>query len=164
MTKSDLMRKMHRAGLRLDDAALAAQVAVKAVRRFRDRVAIRATKSGLSLRVVGAVVGLSFVRVWQVLNAARSDLTPTKNTMSEVVKEMRDAGLNVADALLAAQVTMSVMASSRESIVCKIHQRLPVRQVAAIVGLSKTHVARLSHNTDSDGTGRAPNLHATADG
>ena len=35
MTKSDLMRKMHRAGLRLDDAALAAQVAVNAMTGHR---------------------------------------------------------------------------------------------------------------------------------
>jgi len=85
-------------------------------------------------------------------------------TKSDLMRKMHRAGLRLDDAALAAQVAVNAMTAERNLIICRIRSVLSVRQVATILGLSKTHVARLSHDVNSDGTALAPNLHATADG
>ena len=85
-------------------------------------------------------------------------------TKSDLMRKMHRAGLRLDDAALAAQVAVNAMTAERNVIICRIRSVLSVRQVATILGLSKTHVARLSHDADSDGTQGKPNLHATADG
>ena len=85
-------------------------------------------------------------------------------TKSDLMRKMHRAGLRLDDAALAAQVAVNAMTIERNSIIVRIRSVLSVRQVASLLGLSKTHVARLSHESNSDGTASAPNLHATADG
>lgn len=85
-------------------------------------------------------------------------------TKSDLMRRMHRAGLRLDDAALAAQVAVNAMTIERNVIICRIRSVLSVRQVASILGLSKTHVARLSHDANGDGTAPAPNLHATADG
>lgn len=85
-------------------------------------------------------------------------------TKSDLMRRMHRAGLRLDDAALAAQVAVNAMTIERNSIIVRIRSVLSVRQVASILGLSKTHVARLSHDVNGDGTGRAPNLQPTADG
>lgn len=81
MTKGELMGKMRRAGLRLDDAATAASVAVHAMRRDRDALMVRAVECGITVRVVGAILGVTHARVVQVVNAARRDLPAPARTL-----------------------------------------------------------------------------------
>lgn len=86
MKRDDLMRRMHRAGLRLDDAATAAAVAMQAARRERDALIVRMlapapTGAGMSLRAVGSVFGLSYEGVRKVSTRARIELTPATATV-----------------------------------------------------------------------------------
>lgn len=85
-------------------------------------------------------------------------------TKSDLMRKMHRAGLRLDDAALAAQVAVNAMTAERNVIICRIRSVMSVRQVATILGLSKTHVARLSHEANGDGTAPAHNLHATADG
>lgn len=73
MTRGDLIRAMHGAGLRLDDAALAADVALAKLRRQRDALILSARSAGLSYRQIAAIVGLDHSRVVQVVNRDASD-------------------------------------------------------------------------------------------
>lgn len=73
-------------------------------------------------------------------------------TKSDLMRKMHRAGLRLDDAALAAQVAVNAMTIERNSIIVRIRSVLSVRQVASLLGLSKTHVARLSHDADGDGT------------
>lgn len=81
MTKSDLMRKMHRAGLRLDDAALAAQVAIQMHQGERNVLMVSARSIGLSLRQIGVMFGLSQVQAMRVLRKQSGQVTPPASTL-----------------------------------------------------------------------------------
>ena len=74
MTKSDLMRKMHRDGLRLDDAALAAHVAIQAHQSERNRLIESARVAGLPFRSIAAIFGLSHVHIIRVVRQAVGDV------------------------------------------------------------------------------------------
>ena len=68
MRREDLTVRMHRAGLRLDDAALAAQIAITAHQHERDRLIIAVSKClGLTSRKIGRIFGLSHVHICRVL-------------------------------------------------------------------------------------------------
>ena len=86
MNRLDLTSRMHRAGLRLDDAATAAAVAVQVLRRERDELIARMLSpqpagAGLSLRVVGAIFGLSHEAVRKVSTRLDVKLTHKRPTM-----------------------------------------------------------------------------------
>jgi hypothetical protein len=88
MNRMELTSKMHRAGLRLDDAATAAAVAFQAMRRERDALMVRAVvECGMSVRLVGAILGVTHARVVQVVNAARRDLPANTLTLQTPEKE-----------------------------------------------------------------------------
>lgn len=70
------MAKMHRAGIRLDDAATAAKIADQELRNQRDELIHAADDLGLSLRQISKIFRLSFVRISQVLNHGTKRLTP----------------------------------------------------------------------------------------
>ena len=74
MTKADLMRRMNRAGIRLDDAALAAQIAVQAHQCERNRLIESARAAGLTVRSIAAIFGLSHVQIIRVVRRAVSDV------------------------------------------------------------------------------------------
>lgn len=67
MKRSELIGRMHRAGLRLDDASVAADVAVAAIRVERDRLIVAAKAAEISLRKTAAIVGVSHIHVRRVL-------------------------------------------------------------------------------------------------
>jgi hypothetical protein len=86
MRHADLMTRMHRAGLRLDDAATAARIAVQSAIRERDvliakMIAPRPDGAGLSLRAVGVVFGLSHEAVRKASTRGVVGLTASARTV-----------------------------------------------------------------------------------
>jgi len=152
MTKSDLMRRMHRAGLRMQETAIAARAAIAVVRQYRYAIMTRAIQEGMSVRATGRAMGFSHARVVQVVNLRKSGLPRQVDLKNWLMQALRVHGLRVDDSTLAAQVVINMMASERDAMISRLRLALSVRQVASLLGLSKTHVARLSHDVDSDGT------------
>ena len=74
--RHSLVQAMHRQGLRLDDAALAADVAVAHTRKIRDRLIVAARRAGLSYRQIGRIVGLSHPAVIAVVSREAGGLPP----------------------------------------------------------------------------------------
>lgn len=70
MRRDALIKAMHRAGLRLDDAASAAQIAVQAHRRERDALIVAARNTRLTIRQIGSIFGLSHVQILRVVRRA----------------------------------------------------------------------------------------------
>jgi AraC-like DNA-binding protein len=66
MKRDDLMRRMHRAGLRLDDAATAARIAENALVNERNQLIARASGVGMSVRAIARLFGLSKTHVARV--------------------------------------------------------------------------------------------------
>lgn len=62
-----LIHELSRAGLRLDDAALAAAVALACLREQRNASILAAHRAGMSSRQIGAVFGISKSQVHRVL-------------------------------------------------------------------------------------------------
>lgn len=89
MKRDDLMRRMHRAGLRLDDAATAAAVAVQAHQRERNLLIVSARSIGLSLRQIGGMFGLSQVQAMRVLRKHTGGVTPSAGTVQAPEKELQ---------------------------------------------------------------------------
>lgn len=81
MKRSDLMRRMHRAGLRLDDAATAARIAEHALLSERNRLIESAVEMGLSVRNVGRIFGISKTHVSRVSIRLRGHGTDTASTI-----------------------------------------------------------------------------------
>jgi len=81
VNRSDLMRRMHRAGLRLDDAATAADIALNCLRHARDDLMAKVRGSGMSYRQIAAVFELDVARVHRVLTAGVIKSTGTDDTM-----------------------------------------------------------------------------------
>ena len=81
MNRTDLMRRMRSVGLMPREAAAAAQVAVQSLVRERNELILSALRSGMSLRTVGVVFGLSHEMVRKVSTRGRSELTAQANTM-----------------------------------------------------------------------------------
>lgn len=67
-----LIREMHQAGLRLDDAALASDVALRCLREQRNELIRAARSAGLSYRQIARIVALSPARVVAVFSAGSS--------------------------------------------------------------------------------------------
>lgn len=65
-----LLHAMHSAGLRLDDAGVAADVAMRTLREQRDLLIVAARDAGLSYRQIGRAVQLDHARVIRVVTAA----------------------------------------------------------------------------------------------
>lgn len=147
MTKSDLMRKMHRAGLRLDAAALAAQIAVNAVTDERNRIIV-CIRSVLSVRQVSRLLGISKTQI--------ARLFPNKD--DERSRKERERRLSVIRAELEIQRRGY---STRAAKVLGMDPKT-VRDIAKRAGLVEK--AQVSHCVRTDGTAPHCTLHATADG
>ena len=74
--RRELIHAMHGAGLGLNDATMAADVALARLRRQRDAVIVSARNAGLSYRQIATIVGLDHSRVIQVVNRGASDSPP----------------------------------------------------------------------------------------
>lgn len=68
--RAELIHSFHRAGLRLDDASVAADVALREMRAQRDELILLAREAGMTYRQIGAMVGLDHARVIRVVTAA----------------------------------------------------------------------------------------------
>lgn len=69
--------RMHAAGLRLDDAAIAADITVRRLREERNALILAARRAGLSYRRIARIVGLDHSRVIRVVTAA-GGMSPPK--------------------------------------------------------------------------------------
>lgn len=76
MTRQQLTHVMHAAGLRLDDAAVAADVASRAMREQRNTLAASARASGLSYRQIGRALNMDVSQVYRVLTQGARKSTP----------------------------------------------------------------------------------------
>lgn len=81
MKRADLMRRMHKAGLRLDDAATAARIAENALLNERNRLIEQAIGIGLSVRQTARMIGISKTHVSRVSLRLRGHGTDTASTM-----------------------------------------------------------------------------------
>lgn len=81
MTRSELTVRMHRAGLRLDDAAVAAGIALNCLRHSRDDLMARVRSAGLSYRAISAVFELDVARVYRVLTSGADKSTAGRPTL-----------------------------------------------------------------------------------
>lgn len=81
MTKSDLVRRMRGAGLLPREASAAAQIAVQSLIKERNSLILSALRTGMSLRVVGVVFGLSHEAVRKVSTRERGELTARASTV-----------------------------------------------------------------------------------
>lgn len=69
--------RMHAAGLRLDDAAIAADITVRRLREERNTLILAARRAGLSYRRIARIVGLGHTMVIRVVTeAGASDHPP----------------------------------------------------------------------------------------
>jgi DNA-directed RNA polymerase specialized sigma subunit len=75
------MRRMHRAGLRLDDAALAAAIAENMLIRERNQMIEQARVFGMTVRQIAVMFGISKTHVCRVSLRSRGDGTADKDTM-----------------------------------------------------------------------------------
>lgn len=75
------MARIHRAGLRLDDAATAARVAVQMHQGERNRLIVAARLANLSLRQLGVIFGMSQVQVMRVLRQQAGYVTVGDGTV-----------------------------------------------------------------------------------
>jgi predicted transcriptional regulator len=83
MTQRDvLMRDLHRAGLRLDDAALAASMAVRRMLDLRNRLMRRARDIGMSEREIAGMFGVSQSLAHRVVSdeGAPAEVEPLEET------------------------------------------------------------------------------------
>jgi len=87
MKREDLMKRMHRAGLRLDDAATAADIALNCLRHARDDLMLKVRVSGMSYRQIAAVFELDVARVYRVLTAGATESTPDALTLQATKKQ-----------------------------------------------------------------------------
>lgn len=147
MTKSDLMRKMHRAGLRLDDAALAAQVAVNAMTIERNSIIVR-IRSVLSVRDVSALIGVSKTHV--------SRLCPDNDDENRLKERERRLGV------IRAELEVKRRGYSMRAAKALGMDPKSVRDLAKRNGL--VGKALLSHCASANGTAPHCTLHANADG
>jgi len=67
--RRQLMRAMHRQGLRLDDAATAADVAVQHLREQRNQLIVAARAAGLGYRQIACMTGLTKSQVHRICMA-----------------------------------------------------------------------------------------------
>ncbi len=74
--RRSLTRAMHAAGLRLDDASTAADVAVRHLREQRDELIVAARAAGLSYRQIARIVGLTHPAIVAVVSRASVQLPP----------------------------------------------------------------------------------------
>lgn len=79
--RRELIRAMNIAGLRSDDAVLAADVSLVRLRRQRDALIRSARGAGLSYRQIALVFSMSHVHVRRVLLQGSSDVTPRRRTV-----------------------------------------------------------------------------------
>lgn len=77
MRRKDLMRELHAAGLRLDDASTAADVSVRVLRHERNRTIVQARIAGLTMRQIASVFDLDVAMIHRVLT--RADVKSTSN-------------------------------------------------------------------------------------
>ena len=81
MNRTDLMRRMHRAGLRLDDAATAAAIAENMLIRERNQMIEQARGFGMTVRQIAVMFGISKTHVCRVSPRPSSDGTAQADTM-----------------------------------------------------------------------------------
>lgn len=80
--RRSLRRALHEAGLRADDAATAADIAVSHLRGRRDALIIAARVAKLSMRQIAKVFAVDVAIVHRVLTRAASESTPKPSTIS----------------------------------------------------------------------------------
>lgn len=81
---SDLLRELRAAGFAPDQAADAARIAERAIRERRDHFIRAAKKSGMSLRAIARVWGLSHEQTRRLLSPDTGrNVTAEKNTISD---------------------------------------------------------------------------------
>lgn len=76
-----MVHEMRRAGIRPDDAAIAADVAVRRMREMRYRLMQQARLAGLSYRQIARVIGVDTALVYRVLTSPRGKSTPVDDTL-----------------------------------------------------------------------------------
>jgi hypothetical protein len=77
----DLMRAYREAGLTPDAADLAARIAERAMRGRRDAMIRAASSSGMSMRAIAKIWGLTATQVHRLLRDAGRNVTPTESTL-----------------------------------------------------------------------------------
>lgn len=68
--RREMIHAMHRAGLRIDDSATAADVAIRAMRERRDCLIRTARACGFSYRQIARIFGIDHARVIRVVTSA----------------------------------------------------------------------------------------------
>lgn len=87
MRREDLIAKLNRAGLRLDDAGVAAGVAIQMHLRERNSLIVAASPH-LSLSKVGGIFGISKVQVWRVLRRHAGKVTAKSARVNATVPKI----------------------------------------------------------------------------
>lgn len=67
--RAELIRKMHKTGCRLDDAAACADVALQEIKVWRERVVLALLRPQLSIRQAAVETGMSKSRVHQIASS-----------------------------------------------------------------------------------------------
>jgi hypothetical protein len=87
MNRDDLLVKMIRAGLGLQDANTATTLALREAREQRDNLIVVARQLGHSVRTIGRMFAVDAAIVHRVLTRARGVSTPTTPTVAPVAPE-----------------------------------------------------------------------------
>ena len=80
--RARLMHGLHKAGLRLDDAGVAADFAMRFQREARDRLMAAARDAGLSMRAIARIFDVDVALVHRVLTRARGKSTAGAATVT----------------------------------------------------------------------------------
>lgn len=62
----EVLRELKKAGIRLDDAELAANIADRVLRKRRDTILMAGRNAGIPVRKLGEICGLSHVQVLRI--------------------------------------------------------------------------------------------------
>jgi len=89
ISRRGLQGEMTRAGLRLDDAVVATDIAIRAQMRQRDTLIIVARELGYSLRRIARFFDVDVAIVHRVLTRAGSVSTPPARTVSATAPEVQ---------------------------------------------------------------------------
>lgn len=81
-TRAVTLRAMHKAGLRLDDAGTAADVAIRILRDQRDRAIVAARQAGLTYRHIAGIFDVTHPLVIRVVTRAAAKLPADSRTMN----------------------------------------------------------------------------------
>ncbi|MBA8886135.1 hypothetical protein FHW12_000326 [Dokdonella fugitiva] len=73
--RAKLIHTIHNAGLRLDDAGVAADIAIRCQREARDRLMVAAREAQLSMRAIAKIFDVDVALVHRVLTRVRGKST-----------------------------------------------------------------------------------------